>query len=614
MSAPAPAAAPKQPKARAAISSHVEIYGMSVPRDTPRMAVELGCYRDHRPKEHGGLGDEEHFKRAFRLMWPTYEWSDWVELIVWAWCNHKWIIIIGHERASKTFTSAHCALLDYMAEPMAWDKYGNGTLVGGTLTSLATVTFEGLKLRMWSDLMRAVETAKGMQIAATLQIRSTTNEMSMYPHQSSRESGEKYKIHGMAVNQSKDAEGRIRGGHAPRRRILLDEAQNIADPIFQAVINPMSAPEAKCVMLTNPVEKISRFGEWCEPEGGWGSINDTDLVWNLKKFKDGVCLHLDGLQSPNVKSSKTIFTGLLTKENVEEVKRVHGMDSVQWWSLIRGFFPPDGIVARVFPNSVIEKSKPALIFDFRPEMCASLDPAFEQDNCVLHFAQLGRPIFGVKRYSINCLETVVVKYTVSPGSMPKDYQLANSVIAECKSRGIKPEHFIMDGSGGGRGVAAILQKEWSQEIQVVQYGGASTDRPLRADNSQKCCDLYKFFVSELWFRASEYCRDGLICGLGNLDKRTEEDLSARRYEVKTGTKCSMQQVEIKADMKDRIGRSPDFGDAFCQFGELLVRLGTFVGSPTPGMPNSATSKWDRQRQRVKAIGARHSDAKEFSYG
>jgi len=579
---------------------HVEIYGLRIPHETPLIAVELLCYRTNRTKEEGGLGAEGHFRKAFKLMWPKYEWSEWVDHLVWAWCNHRWIIVIGHQRASKTYTLAHCALLDYCAEPFE------------TLTSMATVTFEGLKLRMWSDLLKAVETAEGFPVSTQMQIRSSTNEMRIYPLQSSRDAAEKFQIHGMAVNQSKDAEGRIRGGHAPRRRIMLDEAQNIADPIFQAVVNPMSAPDSKCVMLTNPVEKISKFGEWCEPENGWGSVTDTDLMWKLKKFKDGICLHLDGLQSPNIKANRNAFTGLLTNQNVEEIRQAHGEDSVQWWSLVRGWFPPDGMVARVFPSSVIAKGEPSLIFDFKPEMCASLDPAFEHDNCVIHFGQLGKPVFGVNRYAINCLSSQTLKLVVSQGSEPKDYQIAHLVQNECRARGIKPEHFIMDGTGGGRGVVAILQKEWSLDIQVVMYGGAATDRQLRGDNPMKCSDMYRWFVSELWFRASEYVKDGLIGGINNLDSRTKEDLYSRRYQVAQGPKGSLQVVEVKSEIKKRLGRSPDHGDAFVQFGELLVRLGTFVGNPMGGAL-TASSRWQKSRERVVNLAKRHTESKEYSY-
>lgn len=584
---------PKKPPApKAAKSGFTEKYGFQVPDGTPLFGLELKCYRENVTPDQGGLGAEQHFKNAWRMMWPDYEWSDWVEMMVQAWCSEKWISIIGHQRASKTYTSGHIAVLDYQANPFE------------TLTSLTTVTFEGLKLRMWADVLRAWETGK---IQQPFQIRSSTNEMRVYPQSASKEAGEKYQIHGMAVNHTKDAEGRIRGGHAPRRRIFLDEAQDIAPSIYEAMINPMSAPDAKCVLLSNPVEKISKFGEWCEPEGGWSSVTDTDLFWRTKK--GGICLHFDGLQSPNFIQNKKIFTGLLTPQNAEDVKKIHGEESVQWWALIRGWFPPDGLVSRIFPSQVIEKARPSIIFDFATESCATLDPAFESDDCVIHFGAKGKLRDG--RVAISATESETLKLKLGPADEPKDYQIAHQVMERCKKRGVKPKDFIMDKSGGGRGVYAILQKEWSPEVQGIDYGGAATDRPLRSDESDKCSDIYMYFVTELWFRGRAACEDGILGGLSNVNPLTIEDLYSRRYIVKKATQGTVQIAEQKAEVKKRLGRSPDNGDAFVQFAELLIREGHGPGRSKKAVGTS--TKWQRQKNRAIAAGKRYSEQAEFSH-
>lgn len=570
----------------------VKKYGGLVPENHSRLAIELYCYRHNRTTAEGGLGAEQHFKNAWKMLWPNYEWNDWVEMMVHTWCNYKWISVIGHQRAGKTYCSAHIAWLDYCAGPE------------DTLTSLTTVTFEGLKLRMWSDVLRAAETS---QAKVPFQIRSSTNEMRVYPIAASKEAGEKYQIHGMAVNHTKDAEGRIRGGHAPRRRIFLDEAQDIAASIYEAMINPMSAPDARCVLLSNPVERISKFGEWCEPESGWSSVTDSDLFWKTKK--GGMCLHFDGLQSPNVIQSKTVFTGLLTKDNVEEVKKIHGEDSVQWWALIRGWFPPDGLVSRIFPSQVIEKMKPPIIFDFATEACATLDPAFEEDACAIHFGAKGKLRDG--RMAISATETHHLKFKLGPLEEPKDYQVKSQVMALCAARGVKPKNFIMDRSGAGRGVFALLVKEWSPEIHGIDYGGRATERPLRSDESDKCCDIFKYFISELWFRARAAGEEGIVGGLSNLDPRTIEDLYSRRYEMKKETQGTVQVAEQKSEMKKRLGRSPDDGDAFVQFGELLIREGHGPGRLKKAVGTS--TKWQRQRTRAIQAGKRYSEKSEFAH-
>jgi hypothetical protein len=572
-----------------------EVYGRLYPKTAYQIQVEIDCYRDAWPVEKGGLGREGHFRNAFKLVWPKYEWNEWVDLMIWAFCNYKISAVIGHERASKTFTCGHLAYLDYVCEPTK------------TLTSIATVTFEGLKLRMWSDILQAIETA---QIPCPFTIRSTTNECRVFPTEAKGDAGEKWQIHGMAVTRTQDAPGRIRGGHAERRRIWLDEAQDMPDVIYDAMINPLSAPDARAMFLSNPVEKVSRFGDWCEPVGGWGSVDETDKHWETKK--GGICLHFDGLQSANMRAGRTIFPYMLRQENIDDIEKAHGKDSVQWWALVRGWFPPDGVVAKMFPASVLEKAKPPIIFEFAPQMCASLDPAFEFDTCAMQFGQLGMPIFGTRQYKINCTETLVCKIDVGTSSEPKDYQVAHWVMAECKRRGVLSQHFIMDCTGGGRGVLAILQKEWSRDVRWINYGGASTDRPLRGDDNRKCNEIYQWFVTELWGRASECCRAGLIGGLCNLDPRTTDDLSTRRYAIKQGTKGSLMVAETKKEVKARLGRSPDFGDAFVQFGELLIQLGTIPGGGM-GAKLAAGHLWTRARERAKRANAVYSDEKAYAY-
>ena len=572
----------------------VSAYGRLYPAGTNPLAIEFDNYVEVTPKAEGGHGAEFHFRKAFGMMWPKFEWNDWCELMTWAWCNYKIITIMGHQRASKTFFGAHLVYLDY------WASASN------TLTSIATVTFEGLKLRMWGDLLRAVETCT---VNGPFRVRSTTNECKIYPIEFEHGAGERYQIHGMSVSRTADAPGRIRGGHADRRRIVLDEAQDMPDAIEEACVNPLSAPDAKLLRLSNPVERMSKFGDACEPEGGWSSVDESDLFWPGKR--GGIVLHFDGLQSPNLKAGRTVQPFMLTQESVDMIEQKHGRDSVQFWSLVRGWFPPDGMVSKIFPNSVIERAKPTIVFPFPTQGCASLDPAFESDNCVMHLGQIGAQVFGEKRLKINGQETLLCKFDVGPAAEPKDYQVAHWVMRECRARNISPRFFIMDITGNARGVFAILQKEWSRDVVGIEYGGPATDRSLRGDDSRKAKDCYLYYVSELWFRASEYCREGMIGGLEKLDPRTGDDLSARRYELKQGTKGQLLQAETKKDFRARLGRSPDFGDAFVQWGELLLRNGTQPGGGAILAIKTGTM-WDRARERAKAAASRYNEANEYA--
>lgn len=590
----------KEPKKPAPKGSHK--YGINwaerkgLPPDDPRinpLSIELACYTERIDTGHPR---EFHFRNAFNIVWPKFQWNQWCELMLWAWCNFRIICIIGHTRASKSYFFAYLVLLDYLgAAPM-------------TATTLTTTKFDALKTRMWGDMMRAMEAIEHPALQAVVQnlfkVTNTTNEMK-FASASASHADDKFMIQGVATDSADKSAGKIRGQHADRRRIVGDEAQDIADAIYMAFANAVSAPDFIGALLSNPVEKLSKFGEWCEPEGGWGSIHDTDLFWRTKT-PGGVCLHFDGLQSPNIKAGKTLFPYLLTQEYVDFIRSKYGEDSLEWWMYIRGFFPPDGTVARVWPSGTITKAKPKLDFDFPPQAVASLDPAYESDDCVLTLGLLGRSRESRPLLVITKQVKISVK---SSAEQTKDRQIANEVKRICVENNVVPENYIQDTTGNGRSVYALLFESWSPKIQKVEYGGAATERPLRLNDPKPSNEQVKYFVAELWFRASYLAADGLMCGFNNLDPKCEDDLSARRYTIKQDGERKVMVVEAKDEMKKRLGRSPDYGDSLCQLGELMVRKGLIGEIMKKG---TAKGQWSQSKKLALKADKRHQE--EFSHG
>lgn len=553
--------------------------------------LELACYRD--PKNFpSGKPTDFHLRNAFNLVWPKFQWNEWCEMMLHAWCHYRIITVIGHTRAGKTYFFAHLALLDYLAAPPL------------TATTFTTTKFDALKARLWGDMMRAIDNMNPVisgPFSKLFKVTSTTNEMKMAMNDPSRRGDDKFMIQGVATDSGDKSAGKIRGQHSDRRRIVVDEAQDVADSIYVAFGNAMSAPDFRGVLLSNPVEKLSEFGKWCEPENGWGSIDDTSLFWRTK-MPDGICLHFDGLQSPNIKGGKEVNPQLLTQKYVDDTERVSGRDSLAWWMYVRGFFPPDGLVAKIWPSQAVEMARKTVEFDFEPEPCATLDPAFESDDCFLHIGEIGRLRNG--KPCVQGKKSHTIKTKIGPKEIPKDYQVARQVMAICKGAGVRPENFIMDETGNARGVLAILRVEWSPLVQGISYGGEATERPMRLNDEMKACAQVKYFVTELWFRASFLAQDGMLCGLTNLDPKTEEDLHARRYEMKSG----LMVAEPKIDLKGRLGRSPDAGDAYVQYGELMVRKGLLgdVMKLTPG-----GRSWSPLKKLAQKASRRYAESSTF---
>jgi len=575
-------------------SEYIEKFGRMWKRSEGAndLNINLACYRDpvNYSTEHS---TEYHFKEAFRIMWPetVFQWTDWADLMVWAWCTYPMISVLGHASAGKTFNTSHFVLLDYLCAPQA------------TATSLVTTKFDALKTRLWGDMMIAVQNSRTRDVINdTFRITSSSNEMKMYLNGTPADT--KFLIQGVAIDRGDTHAGKIRGHHVPRRRIVVDEAGDVADSIYLAIDNAMTGGEFKGVLLTNPTEKQSKFGDWSKPKDGWGSIDDSTLFWETQR---GVALHLDGRQSPNVKAKKTIHPNLMSYEYYSKLD----LSTVEGWMFGIGFFPPDGMVSKIWPSNTIERARRSEAFDFAATPCAALDPAFDSDDCVFIAGEIGSLRDG--KPCCCARESIVIQTKVGPGFPEKDFQIAREVIRLCKERGIQPENLILDITGNARGVYAILRNEWTPlpgrgQVQGIYYGGEATDRPMRTDDPLGANEQVKRFVSELWFRASYLARDGMLCGLDNADPKTIVDLDARRYVMVQESDGKRMVAETKKELKARIGRSPDHGDAFCQFAELMVRKG-LLGGKVAGL---ALNNWDQMRARAKFHQKRHIN--EFSHG
>lgn len=573
-----------------AVVSMQEHYGLMVAKGTPQLRVELEAYRRKLGPEKGGLGTYEHFKRAWKLLWPKFAWNQWTELIVCAWCDNDRVNVMGGSASGKTYTMAHVVLLDWLAAPAE------------TMTSLTTVTADGLRLRMWGDLMRAFE-AMPEEYKAWFKVYSSSNRMNITLADGGRDM-DKYIIEGMATSKTADASGRIRGKHAPRRRVVLDEADDMPPVIYETFANIMSDPDVKIVDISNATDRYSLFCRASEPKDGWDSIDDSDLFWETKS---GVCIHLDGLQNPNIKEPGSC-PWMLDEKRVENIRIEFGESSKEWWSYVRGFPPPDGVIGKVWPSFAIERAKAVREWDFKPEMVASLDPAYEHDDCVLMIGEMGRTKEG--KVCVQAVKSIKILAKDGVGMLPKDYQIKDAVINTCKQYGVKPMHFIMDKTGNGRSVWSKLVVEWSNEIIGIEYGGKATERSVRVGDPVRANEMFDRFVGELWFRARYAAEDGCLCGLGNVEGKTLDDLNGRRYERKETSAGSVIVIEKKDELKKRLGRSPDYGDAYCQFAELLVRLGH--GPKVTSAAGKPVDRWRLSKEAAEKTYAIYDESKAYA--
>lgn len=556
--------------------------------------IELTCYSES-GKYPTGESRETHFRNAWKIVWPEFEWNEWAELIVWAWTKYRIISVIGHTSSSKSFTTAHCALLDYMALPMS------------TSTTFTTTKFDSLRTRIWGDLMTAIERSVLRESLLKLfKPTTTSNELKFGLRSRERVDSDRFQIQGIATDSADTTAGKLRGQHTDRRRIIGDECEDMGEAIYTAIANARVAPDFIAALLTNPSMKQSLFGsKWACPRTGWGSVNENDTFWETVQ-PDGICLHFNGLLSPNIKARRTIFPYLLDQKYVDDTRTVHGENSIEWWMFVLGFPAPDGLVGLVWSTPTIEKAKQTVVFDYTPIPCATLDPAFDHDDCVLHLGEMGQLRDG--KYCTQAKRTVKIQLEVGKDRLEKEQQVVDAVRKECAIDGVLPENFIMDSTGNARGVYSLLRTQWSPKVQAIYYGGEATDRPLRLNDPMRADEQVKYFVAELWFRASFMAREGMLCGLSNLSPKTTDDLSGRKYVLKQCGDRKLMVIESKTEYKKRLGRSCDFGDSWCGFSELMVRKGMLADIQQA----SGASNWNHLRELAKRAQKRYVN--EFSHG
>jgi hypothetical protein len=240
---------------------------------------------------------------------------------------------------------------------------------------------------------------------------------------------------------------------------------------------------------------------------------------------------------------------------------------------------------------------------------AHLDAAFGGvggDRCRLYFSEFGEELSKsgsaqenfvyaivrqtidpkVKRHIFAVKETMNVPRKNDPKETAPN-QIARFCMEECGKRGVPPENFIFC-AGMRTSLVQSFSRIWSVNVQSVDsMGSASADRPVSADNPMACKDFYANLVTEFWWSV----RMVVLAGqMRNMGEDAIDDFANREW-GRTGKKT---QIEPKQDMKKKIGRSPDDGDALSFGIELARRKGFVIRKLKPANEPPKTENWKRK--------------------
>jgi len=549
---------------------NLQTYGLDLTKfpSITQLEIELLMVGAKDPAIYGGASRGQHIKHVIAMLWPDVirSWNDWNELALWAWTHYDEIGVTGCAAAGKTFTFTLLSMVEYLAKPM------------GTRIALTSTTVPSLRGRIWAEMMRFVRPAVplfGLNVVdSQTKIQFTRGD-------------DRSSIIALAVDSGavEQAVGKLQGVHLPRMVIMVDEAAQTNPAVFSARANLEVGTEFyHFIAIANASSMYDPHGLFCEPRMGWGSIGDDDEHWETKS---GVCVRFDGLRSPNIKAGKTIYPYLFGQDNVDTIKKNFGEGSLEWNSYCRGMWSKSGTRNTILDSATIQDGKAresTLWSGGGVKTIAALDPAFttDGDDCILRFAKVGTSTDG----QLTMLLTEVVRLHLKESAdYPLFYQVADQTIELLKKHNVRPEDFALDATGGGAGIADIIQQRWKNGFIRVSFGGAASESPISTEDARPAKAVYSNRVTQLWGQIKVIVMAGRLRGL---DDQTARELCARIYSLKNERTI----LESKKDLKKRTkGNSPDRADALALLCEIFV-VQNGLGNAT-GAEGHTDDDWEK---------------------
>jgi len=546
----------------------LNLYGKNFPTED-RKAIELWCFKNDPP---GGLGRYQHLRNSIDLIWNAFKpatliWNEFSERMMRSFCENKWVTVTGPGASWKTTCAALYCLTSFYSSPH------------NTVVICTSTTLDGLKRRIWKEITKfhRLRPLYGHSVAGPppkIQFRKGDDDAGIF---------------GIATDKGEidKALGKIIGFHSPNEIVLVDEMPYTPEAIVEACVNLESGSASfEFKGLGNADDHLDPHGRMCEPLAGWDSIDVESEEWPTQR---GICIHLDGLKSPNVLDKTKNYPGLLNQNDIDTTAAVYGVDSPQFWQMRRGFWAPEGIQKTVLtmPMIIRGKSREKGVFDQSYVLGAALDPSFTAlgggDRCPLRFGRCGE-MDG--RKTLEFLETVYIQTKTSLDD-PLHYQIVRATKEECLKRGVLPYFFALDATGEGGGLASIFQREWSREILCVEFGGRPSKTPVSTTNPKRGDQEYYNAVTELWFYFRLLVQNEQIKGL---DDPTIIEFCRRWWSMK-GLYIAL---ETKEKMKERTRRSPDLADCAVILARLFqVRDKLLPTKPSDIDPTLLDTPWKR---------------------
>ena len=561
--------------------------GMEFPEGTDELTANLWMFSQSKGQGPGGRDEVtpddrfNYLKRAIDLAFNCegsirrVVWNPWTERIlremIGDWKKKRFNGFAGCSSSGKSDAVALYGLMEYWARPSE------------TFFLVMSTTKLSARMRVWKSITQLWGQAEtkgcpGKLIDSDGYIKGINANGKLW-----RNSG----IILMAAGNS-DAEQACKdllGIKNPNVIIGADEFNELGEGILKTAYENMTSNDRLNFSgMANPDKISDPFGDLCEPEEGWKSIDEQLDRW---KTKYGYCVRFNAEKSPRItEPDGEKYHWQPDQEYCDRIaKNRGGVKSRGYYRFVKAFWCPDGspnsIYSEVeFLNScALDQREPD--WDSTPVLLSALDPSFsrEGDRSQSGMAKVGK-VKG--RDHLHVLNEKTIEENILDKDTPHTFQIARGWRALNEEWNVKPHRAIMDGTGAGGPFGHIMDIEWSMAVQKVNFQGKASDRTVMFRN-EECTYFNK--NSEIWIQPKEFIRENQISGISN---EMMAELVEREYHKKEGRAI---RVEGKDEARKRLKRSPDRADVFNLLVEKAITLGMFKSEEIKKVTRIVNNGW-----------------------
>ncbi len=326
------------------------------------------------------------------------------------------------------------------------------------------------------------------------------------------------------VKANEESATKAQGFHAEHMLIIIEETPGVPHQVITAFQNTSLAPNNLILAFGNPDHQLDNLHLFC-------------LQDNVEHIR------ISAYDHPNIVMDNSGFIpGATSRGALSRMLNKYGEDNPLYLSRARGISPA--------------QSKDSLI---RIEWC--MEAAAKLNDYIIdgkvHTGNIkGSYGLGVDVANSESGDKAAIAYgkgdvcyQVEDFQCPDSNQLGHQVYLLIKEMKIKTEKLGIDGVGVGAGTINTL-KEYGITDKGINLQGAAS--PIKLNGAEEFDNLR----SQMWWQVREDLRNGEI--VIPKDEGLIADLTTPKYAVQRGK----IKVESKDEIKKRLGRSPNKGDAF----------------------------------------------------